>query len=92
VVKVLESTESAIDTQKANVALDEKGKTVLRDTENLLGATKELLEKKNIDEKLQTIVAEARLASESVPHAVGCATPLETSCSPIRRLSCNLFS
>jgi hypothetical protein len=39
IVKVLESTETALDRQKLAPDVDEKGKMIIRDTENLLGAT-----------------------------------------------------
>lgn len=39
IVRVLESAETALDRQKLSTHVDEKGKTIIRDTENLLGAT-----------------------------------------------------
>jgi hypothetical protein len=66
VTNVLESVEAAIDSQKLRPSLDEKGKTILRDTENLLGATKELIKEKNFGEKVQRIIEEASLASGPV--------------------------
>jgi hypothetical protein len=92
VVKVLESTEAAIDSQKAHPVLDEKGKTVLRDTENLIGAAKDLIQKKNVDEKLQHIVKEAQLASETVSTSAAFVSVFLIRASAIYRLDVDAFT
>jgi len=73
VAQVLQKSERSLDEKLVN-APDEKTRTLVRDTQAAMGATKEFIETKNIGEKLQSIYRETTLASKAAgdfPNVAG---------------------
>jgi len=63
IIKVLDSTEAALDESKKHPSADEKGKNLIRDSEALIDATRNIIEKKNKDEKIQKLILETKAAT-----------------------------
>jgi len=73
VATILEKSERSLD-EKLVTAEDEKTRTLVRDTQAAMGATKEFVESKNVGSRLQAIYKESALAAQSgedFPTAVG---------------------
>lgn len=65
IIKVIDSTEAALDESKKNPAANEKGRNIIRDSESLLDAARSLLEKRNSDETLQQLVVNVQQATNN---------------------------
>jgi len=73
VAQVLQKSERSLD-EKLVSASDEQTRTLVRDTQAAMGATKDFIETKNIGDKLQSIYRETTLASQAAndfPDVVG---------------------
>jgi len=62
--EVLEKSERSLDEQKLS-SEDDRTRQLVRDTQSLLSATKDMLEKKNADDKVQTIISESAAAARA---------------------------
>jgi len=65
VAEVLDKSERALD-EKLVSAPDEQTRTLVRDTQAAMGATREFIETKNVGERIQSIYKETTLASKAV--------------------------
>lgn len=65
IIKVIDSTEAALDESKKNPSANEKGRNIIRDSESLLDAARSLLEKRNKDETLQRFILDAKQATSN---------------------------
>lgn len=73
VAQVLQKSERSLD-EKLVSAQDEQTRTIVRDTQAAMGATREFIESKNVGEKLQSIYRETTLAAQAgtnFPEAIG---------------------
>jgi len=73
VAQVLDRSERSLD-EKLVHAEDEQTRTLVRDTQAAMGATKEFIESKNVGERLQSIYRETTLAAQAgdqFPSAIG---------------------